>query len=139
MLKVLVTGGAGLIGSNIVKRFSSLGHDVHVADNLWRGKLENLYKNGHPVIDLDSHFHQVDLQNYDNCIAVSKNVDVVIHLADIVAGINFINSSLIFPITTTTLVLEKPLRILSLRGPEGITLLLPNSCSSFITIIEKSF
>ncbi len=96
MLKILVTGGAGLIGSNVVKRFSSLGHDVHVADNLWRGKLENLYKNGHPVIDLDSHFHQVDLQNYDNCIAVSKNVDVVIHLADIVAGINFVFANELF-------------------------------------------
>ena len=96
MLKVLVTGGAGLIGSNIVKRFSSLGHDVHVADNLWRGKLENLYENGHPVIDLDSHFHQVDLQNYDSCLAVSKDVDVAIHLADIVAGINFVFANELF-------------------------------------------
>ena len=96
MLKILVTGGAGLIGSNVVKRFLSLGHEVHVADNLWRGKLENLYNNGHPIVDLDSHFHQVDLQNYDNCVAVSKNIDVVIHLADIVAGINFVFSNELF-------------------------------------------
>ena len=96
MLKILVTGGAGLIGSNVVKRFLSLGHEVHVADNLWRGKLENLYNNGHPIVDLDSHFHQVDLQNYDNCVAVSKNIDVVIHLADIVAGINFVFANELF-------------------------------------------
>ena len=96
MLKILVTGGAGLIGSNVVKRFLSLGHEVHVADNLWRGKLENLYNNCHPIVDLDSHFHQVDLQNYDNCVAVSKNIDVVIHLADIVAGINFVFANELF-------------------------------------------
>jgi GDP-D-mannose 3', 5'-epimerase len=96
MLKILVTGGAGLIGSNVVKRFLSLGHEVHVADNLWRGKLENLYNNGHPIVDLDSHFHQVDLQDYDSCVAVSKNIDVVIHLADIVAGINFVFSNELF-------------------------------------------
>ena len=96
MLKILVTGGAGLIGSNVVKRFLSLGHEVHVADNLWRGKLENLYNNGHPIVDLDSHFHQVDLQDYDSCVAVSKNIDVVIHLADIVAGINFVFANELF-------------------------------------------
>ena len=37
------------------------------------------------------------------------------------------------------LALDIPLEILSLRGPEGITLLLPNPCSPLITIIEKSF
>ena len=67
VLKILVTGGAGLIGSNVVKKFLNIGHDVYVADNLWRGKLENLYDNGDPVIDLDSHFHKVDLQDYDSC------------------------------------------------------------------------
>ena len=96
MLKILVTCGAGLIGSNVVRRFLSLGHEVHVADNLWRGKLENLYNNCHPIVDLDSHFHQVDLQDYDSCVAVSKNIDVVIHLADIVAGINFVFSNELF-------------------------------------------
>ena len=96
MSKILVTGGAGLIGSNVVKRFLSLGHEVHVADNLWRGKLENLHNNGHPIINFDSHFHQVDLQNYDNCVAVCKDIDIVIHLADIVAGINFVFANELF-------------------------------------------
>jgi GDP-D-mannose 3', 5'-epimerase len=96
MLKILVTGGAGLIGSNVVKRFLNLGHEVHIADNLWRGKLLNLYENGHPIINLDSNFHKVDLQNYNNCVEVSKNIDVVVHLADIVAGINFVFSNELF-------------------------------------------
>ena len=96
MVKILVTGGAGLIGSNVVKRLVNLGHEVFVADNLWRGRMENLKENGRPVIDLDSKFHQVDLREYGNCVAVSKNIDVVIHLADIVAGINFVFANELF-------------------------------------------
>lgn len=34
---VLVTGGAGMIGSHLVDRLVALGADVTVADNLWRG------------------------------------------------------------------------------------------------------
>lgn len=95
-MRILVTGGAGLIGSNVAKHFINLGHDVHVVDNLWRGKLENLYSEGKLVLDLNSNFHKFDLQNYENCLKVTKNVDVVIHLADIVAGINFVFSNELF-------------------------------------------
>ncbi|NPA95907.1 MAG: NAD-dependent epimerase/dehydratase family protein [Thermodesulfobacteria bacterium] len=41
-MKILVTGGAGFIGSNVVDRYIELGHDVVVVDNLYSGKLENL-------------------------------------------------------------------------------------------------
>lgn len=96
MSKILITGGAGLIGSNVVNKLVSDGHELYVADNLWRGKMENLHKNGHPVIDLDSRFHQVDLRNYKNCVEISKDMDLVIHLADIVAGINFVFANELF-------------------------------------------
>ena len=39
---VLVTGGAGFIGSHLVPRLLELGHSVTVLDNLSSGKLENL-------------------------------------------------------------------------------------------------
>ena len=42
--KILVTGGAGFIGSHIVDRLVSLGADVFVLDDLSSGKLENLAK-----------------------------------------------------------------------------------------------
>ena len=40
-MKILITGGAGLIGSNIVRRLVLSDYDVFVADNLWKGKIEN--------------------------------------------------------------------------------------------------
>ncbi len=41
-MKILVTGGAGFIGSHIVDSYVNLGHNVTVIDNLYSGKLENL-------------------------------------------------------------------------------------------------
>jgi len=41
-MKYLITGGAGFIGSNLVKAFVSRGEDVLVVDNLSTGNLENL-------------------------------------------------------------------------------------------------
>ena len=42
-LKILITGGAGMIGSNLVKKLVKNGFNVFVADNLWRGKKEYLF------------------------------------------------------------------------------------------------
>ncbi|MBN1299077.1 MAG: NAD-dependent epimerase/dehydratase family protein [Actinobacteria bacterium] len=42
MKKVLITGGAGFIGSNIADRLIELGHEVIVLDNLSAGKIENV-------------------------------------------------------------------------------------------------
>lgn len=102
MKQVLVTGGAGLIGSNLVTRLIKLGYQVVIADNLWRGKLENFYKDGTSVIDLKRHFFELDLRNYENCLKVCRGIDIVYHLADIVAGINFVfaNESFVYRANT---------------------------------------
>lgn len=41
-MKILVTGGAGFIGSNVVDKFINAGHEVVVVDDLSSGKIENL-------------------------------------------------------------------------------------------------
>lgn len=89
--RVLVTGGAGQIGSHLVARLTAFGAIVTVADNLWRGKKSNLFdQDGKPVIDLDRHFLELDLANPVNCQRATEGQDVVYHLADVVAGINYV-------------------------------------------------
>jgi UDP-glucose 4-epimerase len=41
-MKILITGGAGFIGSNVADRYISLGHQVVIVDNLVTGRLENI-------------------------------------------------------------------------------------------------
>ena len=92
MSKILVTGGCGMIGSNLVKRLVIEGHDVTVIDNLWRGRLEYLDgPDGRPVIDTATRFHNIDLSKENPQVdeIVSSN-EYVIHLADIVAGIDYV-------------------------------------------------
>lgn len=90
-LRCLVTGGAGFMGSNLVKRLVECGADVTAIDNLWRGRLENLQRpDGSYTIDLEKNFHLVDVTDYAKCVELVRDYDVVFHLADIVAGINYV-------------------------------------------------
>jgi GDP-D-mannose 3', 5'-epimerase len=96
---ILITGGAGMIGSNLVKRLVKERNEVYVIDNLWRGKLEYLNdESGEPVIPLETHFFKLDLLESGIAENVIKKVDYIIHLADIVAGIDYVfnNQGLLF-------------------------------------------
>lgn len=92
MAKIIVTGGAGMIGSNLVKRLLKAQHEVLVIDNLWRGKLEYLEdeKTGKSVIDLQKNFFQLDLSKEVTDLGPFQNTDYIIHLADVVAGIDYV-------------------------------------------------
>lgn len=88
--RVLVTGGAGQIGSHLTAKLVAAGADVAVADNLWRGRKSNLIVHGAPVIDFERNFHEVDLVDYGNCVTAVRDREIVFHLADVVAGINYV-------------------------------------------------
>jgi nucleoside-diphosphate-sugar epimerase len=91
MKKILVTGGCGMIGSNLVKRLVKEKFDVYVIDNLWRGKLEYLDdETGNAVIDIVTLFFNIDLSIADQIEQILSDIDYVIHLADIVAGIDYV-------------------------------------------------
>ncbi|MBI88615.1 MAG: epimerase [Candidatus Marinimicrobia bacterium] len=91
MSRYLITGGAGMIGSNLVKELTKQKQEVIVVDNLWRGKLEYLKKtNGEYCLDLDKQFFNRDLSRPNQIDDLIKDVDYVIHLADIVAGISYV-------------------------------------------------
>lgn len=91
--RILVTGGAGFIGSWLVEALVRLGAEVYVVDNLWRGSLDNLKReDGSYWIDITKQFILGDLREYHTALSVcfQAKPDIVFHLADIVAGIDFV-------------------------------------------------
>jgi len=82
--KVLVTGGAGFLGSYLVEFLVEDGADVTVVDNLERGRLENL-----SAVIKDILFIQKDLRDPAVCEEVTKGMDVVMNLAAKVTGIHY--------------------------------------------------
>ena len=80
-LKILVTGGAGFIGSHLVDELISKGVSVIVIDNLSSGKKENLNpKAVHVNIDLSTmNINKFHWELYP--MKFFKNVDTVFHLA----------------------------------------------------------
>ena len=87
---VLITGGAGHIGSHLAAELKKKDANVRIADNLWRGKKEYLYEDGKPLIDFEKDFLEVDLREMKNCEDAVRGMDTVFHLADVVAGIDFV-------------------------------------------------
>jgi UDP-glucose 4-epimerase len=78
-MRCLVTGGAGFIGSTLVDRLLSEGHEVDVIDNLSSGRLSNL-ADARQAGGL--HFHQLDIRSEDAVTLVARRApEVVFHLA----------------------------------------------------------
>jgi len=80
--RVLVTGGAGFIGSNIVDRLISEGFEVTVLDNLYTGGLKNIH---HHQKKREFHFLKGDIRDLDLIKEAVKDVDVVFHEAALVS------------------------------------------------------
>jgi len=78
-LRILVTGGAGFIGSHLVKALVKAGHSVRVLDNFSTGSLENLG-------DIAGSVELVvgDVRSYGVVEKAVKGVDAVIHLAALI-------------------------------------------------------
>jgi UDP-glucose 4-epimerase len=72
-MKVLVTGGAGFIGSHLVTTLAAQGHEVFVVDNLSSGKRENIPEG--------VHFIEGDIRVMDKLQGLPKKVDAIFHLA----------------------------------------------------------
>jgi len=83
--KVLVGGGAGLIGSHMARTLSGKGARVCVADNLSSGSLKNIqdFKDN---VDIQV----VDLREESNCMKLTKDIDYVFQFAANMGGIGYI-------------------------------------------------
>ena len=77
-MKILVTGGAGFIGSHTCDRLLSLGHEVIVLDALTRP----VHQNGQPAyLSPEIDFYQGDTRNRDMVTNLLRRVDAVYHFA----------------------------------------------------------
>ncbi len=76
-MKILVTGGAGFIGSNLVQRLVNVGHEVVVLDNLLRGN-----KIDHAIFKKIK-FYNKDIRDFEAVAEASVGCEVIFHLAAI--------------------------------------------------------
>ncbi|NFO31267.1 NAD-dependent epimerase/dehydratase family protein [Clostridium botulinum] len=74
-MKILITGGAGFIGSNLVDLLIEKNNDVIIVDNLSQGKIENINKN--------SRFYKCDIVNVEalEFVFTIEKPEIVIHNA----------------------------------------------------------
>ncbi len=84
-MKVLVTGGAGFIGSNLVKLLLQKNFEVKVLDNLSTGYKNNLER-------LDVEFIQGDVRDIELVENITKDVKAIFHLAASVGNVKSLNN-----------------------------------------------
>lgn len=77
--KVVITGGAGFIGSHIAGYWLSEGADVHIIDNLRSGNLNNI------ELNKGAHFHRGSITDKELVDSVLKDCDYIHHLAALIS------------------------------------------------------
>ncbi|MGQ9698078.1 MAG: SDR family oxidoreductase [Armatimonadota bacterium] len=110
-MRVLVTGGAGFIGSNLVHRLLELGHEVRVADDLSTGRLSNL----DGALDRVE-FLKVDLSAIDAAKAAVRDVEVVFHQA----ALPSVPRSVADPLATTVACVMATVCVLTAAKEAGV-------------------
>jgi UDP-glucose 4-epimerase len=103
-MKVLVTGGAGFIGSHLVDALLAQGHEVIVIDNLVNGRLENLQE---AFTNKQFRFIKGDITDQLSIEGVMSDVDIVFHLACL-----GVRHSLMYPFENHKANAEGTLRVL---------------------------
>ncbi|RLG82330.1 MAG: UDP-glucose 4-epimerase [Thermoprotei archaeon] len=78
-MKVVVTGGAGFIGSHLVEELVRKGYEVLIIDNLSSGRLSNI---AHLLHNDSVNFAEYDLKIFnDKLVSLMRGTDIVYHLA----------------------------------------------------------
>lgn len=121
--RILITGGAGFIGSNIAEYLLKHGAKVRVLDNLATGNLNNLKEfEGNANFE----FLQGDIRNPKDCIIACKEIDMVCHQA----AIGSVPRSIKDPITTNEVNISGFVNMLTAAKNAGIRRFVYASSSS---------
>jgi len=118
---VLVTGGAGFIGSNLVRALLARGERVRVLDNFSTGLRANLAD----IAD-DVELVEGDLRSYERVHAAVRGVELVFHQG----ALPSVPRSVHDPLTTTAVNIEGTLNVLLAARDEGVRRVVNASSSS---------
>ena len=120
-MRALVTGGAGFIGSHIVRRLLATGYDVRVVDNLSTGRLSNLDE----VLG-DVEFFDIDIRDAEALRAPMSGCETVVH----VAALPSVPRSIADPTTSHEVNATGTLNVLNAALGAGVTRVVSASSSS---------
>jgi UDP-glucose 4-epimerase len=119
--RVLVTGGAGFIGSNLVEALLARGDDVRVLDNFSTGSRANLASLGREVEVVEG-----DLRSYERVHTAVRGTEVVFHQG----ALGSVPRSVQDPLSSTAVNVEGTLNVLLAARDEGIRRVVAASSSS---------
>src|SRR4051794_15650824 len=118
-MKVLVTGGGGFIGSNLVRALLERGDDVRVLDNFATGNRAN-------IDGLDVEVVEGELRSYERVHAATRGVELVFHQG----ALPSVPRSIQDPLTTSAVNVEGTLNVLLAARDEGVRRVVFASSSS---------
>jgi nucleoside-diphosphate-sugar epimerase len=120
-VKVLVTGGAGFIGSNLVRALLARGDDVRVLDNFSTGSRRNLAGLEHDVEVVEG-----ELRSYERVHNAVRGTEIVFHLG----ALGSVPRSVQDPLTSSTVNVEGTLNVQLAARDEGVRRVVFASSSS---------
>jgi UDP-glucose 4-epimerase len=120
-LRILVTGGAGFVGSHLAGHLAELGHDVRILDNLATGRRSNVV-----AIEADVEFVEGDIQSYERVHNAVAGCDVVFHLA----ALPSVPRSVQDPLTSNATTVTGTLNVLLASRDAGVRRVVLASSSS---------
>ena len=128
---ILVTGGAGFIGSNLCAYFLTKNYKVRCLDNLLTGHKSNIEPLlAHPNFE----FLELDIRDYDSCLKASKGVDMVTNQA----ALGSVPRSIQNPIPTNEINSHGFLNMLNAARENGVKRFVYASSSSVYGDSKKS-
>jgi UDP-glucose 4-epimerase len=120
-MKVLVTGGAGFIGSNVVRALLERGDEVRILDNFSTGSRANLQ-----ALAADVDVVEGELRSYERVHAAVRGVEVVFHLG----ALGSVPRSVQDPLTSSAVNVEGTLNVLLAARDENVRRVVFSSSSS---------
>jgi UDP-glucose 4-epimerase len=120
-MNVLVTGGAGFIGSNLVEALVASGDEVHVLDDVSTGSLHNLAD-----IRPDPNVIIGDIRDHELVVDAVRDIEVVVHLA----ALPSVARSVRDPVTTHRVNVDGTLNVLQAARRAGVRRVVYASSSS---------